>query len=222
MKAIRIFVRNIGSALKSISRNISLSAASIICTTITLLIVGIAMVVTSNINNFTKDLENTLSIIVYVDKDASEEDLTTIKSKMLEIKNIKSDEIILKDKEKLKEETLAKTDENNEADEVKTYLTNINIVLEDTPFKLGYRAANEALLYVSAARKFNPNADLNTTLDEFTLMKILSRIEGDKRSIGGLLVELQNVITSDYPQSNKKLIKMADTLKDKQFVSYWT
>jgi hypothetical protein len=112
--------------------------------------------------------------------------------------------------------------DNNEADDVKTYLTNINIVLEDTPFKLGYRAANEALLYVSAARKFNPNADLNTTLDEFTLMKILSRIEGDKRSIGGLLVELQNVITSDYPQSNKKLIKMADTLKDKQFVSYWT
>lgn len=112
--------------------------------------------------------------------------------------------------------------ENNETDEVKTYLTNINIVLEDTPFKLGYRAANEALLYVSAARKFNPNADLNTTLDEFTLMKILSRIEGDKRSIGGLLVELQNVITSDYPQSNKKLIKMAETLKDKQFVSYWT
>jgi len=112
--------------------------------------------------------------------------------------------------------------ENNEADEVKTYLTNINIVLEDTPFKLGYRAANEALLYVSAAQKFNPNADLNTTLDEFTLMKILSRIEGDKRSIGGLLVDLQNVITSDYPQSNKKLIKMAETLKDKQFVSYWT
>ncbi len=112
--------------------------------------------------------------------------------------------------------------EDNEADGVKSYLTNINIVLEDTPFKLGYRVANEALLYVSAARKFNPNVDLNTTLDEFTLMKILSRIEGDKRSIGGLLVELQNVITSDYPQSNKKLIKMADTLRDKQFVSYWT
>ena len=27
--------------------------------------------------------------------------------------------------------------DNNEADDVKTYLTNINIVLEDTPFKLG-------------------------------------------------------------------------------------
>ena len=112
--------------------------------------------------------------------------------------------------------------EDNEAEEVEKYLTNINTILEDSPFKLGYRAANEALLYVSAARKFTPNADLNTTLDEFTLMKILSRIEGDKRSIGGLLVDLQNVITSDYPQSNKKLIKMAETLKNKQFVSYWT
>ena len=112
--------------------------------------------------------------------------------------------------------------EDNEAEEVEKYLTNINTIFEDSPFKLGYRAANEALLYVSAARKFNPDADLNTTLDEFTLMKILSRIEGDKRSIGGLLVDLQNVITSNYPQSNKKLIKMAETLKDKQFVSYWT
>ena len=112
--------------------------------------------------------------------------------------------------------------EDNEADEVEKYLSNINTILEDSPFKLGYRAANEALLYVSASRKFNPNADLNTTLDEFTLMKILSRIEGDKRSIGGLLVELQNVITSDYPKSNKKLIKMAETLANKQFVSYWT
>lgn len=112
--------------------------------------------------------------------------------------------------------------ENNEADTVKEYLTNINKVLEDTPFKLGYRAANEALLYVSAAHKFNPDADIHVTLDEFTMMKILSRIEGDKRSIGNLLDDLKAVITSDYPKSNEKLEKMAETLKNKQFVSYWT
>lgn len=112
--------------------------------------------------------------------------------------------------------------QDNKAEEVEIYLTSINNVLEDTPFKLGYRAANEALLYVSAAHKFNPSIDLNSALDDFTLMKILSRIEGDKRSIGGLLVELQNVITNDYPKSNKKLIKMAETLANKQFVSYWT
>ena len=109
-----------------------------------------------------------------------------------------------------------------EAERIVAYLKSINALLEGTPFKLGYRAANEALLYVSAAHLFDSDTEVETALDEFTLMKILSRIEGDKRSIGGLLVELQNVITSDYPQSNKKLIKMADTLKDKQFVSYWT
>lgn len=112
--------------------------------------------------------------------------------------------------------------ENNEANTVKEYLTNINKVLEDTPFKLGYRAANEALLYVSAAYKFNSDADIHVALDDFTMMKILSRIEGDKRSIGNLLDDLKAVITSDYPKSNEKLVKMAETLKNKQFVSYWT
>ncbi len=112
--------------------------------------------------------------------------------------------------------------ENNEADAVKEYLTKINEKLNDTPFKLGYRAANEALLYVSAAQKFNPDADIHVALDEFTMMKILSRIEGDKRSIGNLLDDLKEVITSDYPKSNEKLVKMAETLKNKQFVSYWT
>lgn len=113
MKAIRIFFRNVGSALKSISRNISLSAASVICTTITLLIVGIVMIISFNINSFTKDIGSTLSIFVYLDKDISNEEVDTVKSKILELKNIKSDEIIFKDKEKLREETLAKTDKNS-------------------------------------------------------------------------------------------------------------
>ena len=112
--------------------------------------------------------------------------------------------------------------EDNGAEAVKEYLTSINAILDDTPFKLGYRAANEALLYVSAAHMFNPDADIHVALDEFTMMKILSRIEGDKRSIGNLLNDLKEVITSDYPKSNEKLEKMAETLKNKQFVSYWT
>ena len=68
MKAFRIFTRNISSALKSITRNFSLSFASIICTTITLMVVAIAIVLIANVNNFTKDLENTLTIITYIDK----------------------------------------------------------------------------------------------------------------------------------------------------------
>lgn len=113
--------------------------------------------------------------------------------------------------------------EENEADKVEEYLTAVNNILDDTPFKLGYRAANEALLYVSAAHHFDSDATVEAALDEFTLMKILSRIEGDKRSIGTKLDELQEVITeSTYPKSNKKLQQMAETLRNKQFVSYWT
>ena len=112
--------------------------------------------------------------------------------------------------------------ENNGAEQVEQYLTAINDVLNDTPFKLGYRAANEALLYVSAAHQFDGSIDVNAALDEFTLMKILSRIEGDKRSIENLLDDLQRVINGSYPASNKKLVQMAKTLQNKQFVSYWT
>ena len=112
--------------------------------------------------------------------------------------------------------------EENGAELVEQYLTAINEKLNNTPFKLGYRAANEALLYVSAAHHFDSSLDVNSALDEFTLMKILSRIEGDKRSIGNLLQDLQQVINESYPASNKKLVQMAETLQDKQFVSYWT
>ena len=112
--------------------------------------------------------------------------------------------------------------EDNGAELVEEYLTAINEKLNNTPFKLGYRAANEALLYVSAVHQFNSSVDVNSALDEFTLMKILSRIEGDKRSIGNLLQDLQQVINESYPASNKKLVQMAETLQDKQFVSYWT
>ena len=110
----------------------------------------------------------------------------------------------------------------NDKETVKAYLTAVNAVLENTPFKLGYRAANEALLYVSAAHKFNSETDTKTALDEFTQMKILSRIEGDKRSVGNLLQRLKDVVNGDYPKSNKVLDVMAKSLDDKMFVSYWT
>lgn len=62
------------------------------------------------------------------------------------------------------------------------YLKRINALLEGTPFKLGYRAANEALIYLQAYKEFGqPNRV--AALDNFTLMKILSRIEGDETKL---------------------------------------
>ena len=62
------------------------------------------------------------------------------------------------------------------------YLERINNLFEDTPFKLGYRAANEALLYVTASKEAGIISNV-TALDDFTLMKILSRIEGDETKL---------------------------------------
>lgn len=112
MKAIRIFTRNVKNGLKSITRNFSLSAASVICTTITLTILAIAMIFSSNINSFTKELENSLSIIVYVDKNATQEEIDVIKSKILDIKNVKNDELLYKSKEDIKQEQLKKTEKD--------------------------------------------------------------------------------------------------------------
>ena len=97
MKGIRIFRRNVSSAIKSIFRNFSLSVASIVCTTITLIIVSLAIICSANVNNFTKELESTLTIIAFVNENATEEEIKSIKSRLLEIKNIKSDELLYKD-----------------------------------------------------------------------------------------------------------------------------
>ncbi len=126
MKAIRIFRRNIANAVKSIFRNFSLSIASIICTTITLIIVSLAILATYNINNFTKNLESTLTIYSYVDKDATEEDIEMVKSKILEIRNVKSDELIYKDKETLRKETMEQSDPNSAIYSIMNNLTEEN------------------------------------------------------------------------------------------------
>ena len=62
------------------------------------------------------------------------------------------------------------------------YLKRINALLEGTPFKLGYRAANEALIYLQASHEFG-QTDRIAALDNFTQMKILSRIEGDETKL---------------------------------------
>ena len=62
------------------------------------------------------------------------------------------------------------------------YLKRINALLEGTPFKLGYRAANEALIYLQASYEFG-HTDRIAALDNFTLMKILSCVEGDEMKL---------------------------------------
>ena len=130
------------------------------------------------------------------------------------------------------------------------YLKAVNELLDGTPFKLGYRAANEAILYVAASQEFAKEAfRIETAMDEFTLMKILSRIEGDdsRLAIDENDERLQKAGLSESPLDNgeqnltllnglraivrqhigtntateKKINHMYTTLCREHFVSYW-
>lgn len=127
------------------------------------------------------------------------------------------------------------------------YLKDVNALLEDTPFKLGYRAANEAMLYVSANKELaGEKFSLTTALDGFTLMKILSRIEGDDQRLSidendpriaashitadtdgdplNLLTCLRAIVRNHLgndTQTEKKIASMCRTLEREHFVSYW-
>ena len=102
MRAFRIFGRSIRDAFKSVVRNFSLSFASIMCTTITLILVSVAIIAACNVENTTKIIEGELSIIVYLNDDVTEEKIANIKSDLNSQENI--DEITFKSKNEWKTE----------------------------------------------------------------------------------------------------------------------
>ena len=101
MKAFRIIGRSFRDAFKSVFRNFSLSMASILCATITLLVVSITLVIAGNINNTTKNLEKELTIIVYLEKSSTEEDVTRIKTAIEEMDEVATVSYKSKDEWKL-------------------------------------------------------------------------------------------------------------------------
>ena len=88
MKLIRIFNRSIRDSFKSIFRNLSLSVASISCTVITLILVALAILATENVTDMTDKIEKDLTMIVFVDNKASEEEINNVKSELNNIDNI--------------------------------------------------------------------------------------------------------------------------------------
>ena len=102
MKIIRIFVRNVRDAFRSVVRNFSLSLAAITCITITLILVALSMVMTANVNNFTKTLEEELSIVVYLNEDVSAEMENEIYSNISGLEGV--EKATLKTKEEWKKE----------------------------------------------------------------------------------------------------------------------
>ncbi len=101
MRVIRIIGRSFRDAFKSIGRNFSLSFASIMCTTITLILVAVAIVCAANIENATKLIEDELSIVVYLNKDVTTEKIDNIKSDIASESNVQEYTFKSKDEWKL-------------------------------------------------------------------------------------------------------------------------
>ena len=75
MKALRMLVRAIRDACKSVVRNFPLSLASISCITITLMIVAAALIISYNVQNFTKAIEKDMTIVAFLNNKAGEEEV---------------------------------------------------------------------------------------------------------------------------------------------------
>ena len=73
------------------------------------------------------------------------------------------------------------------------FLTALNDQFENTPFKLGYRALNELLLSV---KSFQPQTgeDLQAVWDDFVMLKVLPRIEGDENKLYSATQDGQSVL----------------------------
>ncbi len=88
MKPFRMLARSIRDAFKSVKRNFSLSLASVSCITITLIIVAIAIIASFNVQNFTKEIEKDLTVVAFLNNDATEEDVLNVENALKNIKNV--------------------------------------------------------------------------------------------------------------------------------------
>ncbi len=88
MKAFRILGRNITESFKSVFRNFSLSLASISCITITLILVGFSIILSYNVNNFTREIERDLTIVVFLNRKTTTIESQDIQKKIKDLGNI--------------------------------------------------------------------------------------------------------------------------------------
>ena len=100
MKMFRFLKRGIRDSFKSVFRNFSLSMAAVACTTITLILVSVAMIVSYNVDSVTNKLEDELTIVVYLKKEVTDDQIENLKTAFVQMKNV--EEVEFKDNEEWK------------------------------------------------------------------------------------------------------------------------
>lgn len=112
-----------------------------------------------------------------------------------------------------------------EADQLLKYLISVNELLENTPFKVAYRVRDELLIYCyenSSLCKDKKDYWHLKCIDEITVMKILSRIEGDEARTRVVLGKLEEKFRSGFPESHAKVKEMLSKLEQTGYTSFWS
>lgn len=110
MKAFRILGRNIRDSFKSVFRNFSLSLASISCITITLIVVGVSIILSLNVNNFTDIIEKDVTIVAFLKVDITKEETDKVYDEILALDNIEKENVEFIDKMDISKEMMASSD----------------------------------------------------------------------------------------------------------------
>lgn len=155
MKLIRMIGRDIRDAFKSVFRNFSLSMASISNITVTLLLAGLAIISSYNINNFAKLIKEDLTIVVFLEKDITEDKVKDVEDSIKMLDNIANYEF--KSKEDIKKSMMKESEVYNKI------MQNWNV--EDNPLY------NTYMIKIKEIEKVKETADNLKKIDNVELVK---------------------------------------------------
>lgn len=98
MRGFRTVRRYFRDAIHGVFRNFSLSLASISCITITLIVVAVSLVLSSNVENFSESIRKDVTVVMFLKGDTTSEDEEKIKKELESVDNIEDSTIVFKSK----------------------------------------------------------------------------------------------------------------------------
>ena len=168
MQIFRMLQRGIRDAFKSVVRNFSLSIASIVCVSITLFIVSVAIILSANVNNFSTNIKKDVTIIAFLEKKS---DKNAIQKELNELKNIAKVEFVSK--------VDAKKELSASSSQFKEWLKDWND--DDLPLKDSFKI------------KVSDLKQINDTVSKIEVIKGISSVNYGKTTIEKMLTTFEVV-----------------------------
>ena len=168
MQIFRMLQRGIRDAFKSVVRNFSLSIASIVCVSITLFIVSVAIILSANVNNFSTNIKKDVTIIAFLEKKS---DKNAIQKELNELKNISKVEFVSK--------VDAKKELSDSSSQFKEWLKDWSD--DDLPLKDSFKI------------KVSDLKQINDTVSKIEVIKGISSVNYGKTTIEKMLTTFEVV-----------------------------